>query len=96
LANTLTGRILTTTSPGWWDDVGNFDPTPGEASVNVPSCRSLSRCLAYPLMRKGGYGHMGERSQARSLTFALGRFASPGREPQVTSFKVRAQGAEGQ
>ena len=39
---------------------------------------------------------MGERSQARGLTFALGRFASPGRESQVTSFKVRAQGAEGQ
>jgi len=47
-------------------------------------------------MCTGGYGHMGERSQARGLTFALGRFASPGREPQVTSFKVRAQGAEGQ
>jgi hypothetical protein len=30
------------------------------------------------------------------VPFALGRFASSGRESQVASFKVRAQGAEGQ
>jgi hypothetical protein len=34
LANTLTGRILTTTSPGGLDVGGNLDPNPGEADVN--------------------------------------------------------------
>ena len=43
LANTLTGRILITTPPGWADDEGNFDPTSGEADVNAPSCRSHSK-----------------------------------------------------
>jgi hypothetical protein len=36
LANTLTGRILITTSPAG-GCCGNFDPTPGEAAVNRPS-----------------------------------------------------------
>jgi len=35
LANTLTGRILITTSPAGWTLCGNFDPTPGEAAVNA-------------------------------------------------------------
>jgi hypothetical protein len=35
LANTLTGRILITTSPAG-GRCGNLDPTPGEADVNAP------------------------------------------------------------
>jgi hypothetical protein len=35
LANTLTGRILATTSPGGTDDDLNLDPTPGENRANA-------------------------------------------------------------